>query len=213
MYREEIILPLVKDKDVLDCGGIDHWAFALKESRGDWLHALVAREARSCLGLDILADRVAKINEQGRYKFIVANAESLEFREAFDVVVAGEFVEHIYNVGLFLDSAWKALRPEGVLVVTTPNSYGLSIMLQALFLGRERCHPEHTCYYSPQTLSYVVGRHGFRVERLHLTGRPARWKAVAGLRRAVSRISPILSDQLVLVARKLASQDKYTGKW
>ena len=213
MYREQLILELVRGKDVLDCGGVDHSAHEMKQERGDWLHALVAREARSCLGVDILDARVAAINASGTYRFVVANAESLPYEEAFDVVVAGELIEHIYNAGMFLDSAWRALRDGGKLVITTPNAYALSLVGRALVCGTERCHPEHTCYYSPQTLTYLVARHGFEIEHVGLLERPARSRLIGCLRSAMSRLRPLLSEQLLLVARKLPQQEKYSDKW
>lgn len=45
MYREDIIIPLVVGKKVLDCGGIDHWAMKMKQEDGNWLHGIVAQHA------------------------------------------------------------------------------------------------------------------------------------------------------------------------
>ncbi len=213
MYREAVIIRHVRDKDVLDCGGVDHWAFEMKESRGDWLHSIVAREARAGIGVDILESHVNRINRDGKYRFVQANVESLPFENEFDVVLAGEIVEHIYNMGLFLDSAWKALRPRGVLIITTPNKFRLTGMLYGIVLGRERCHPEHTCHYSPQTLSYVVGRHGFTIEEIHLLPRRARSRFVQFFRSLVCMVRPLLAETIVLVARKSPGQKKYEDKW
>ena len=212
-YREAIVLRHVEGKDVLDCGGVDHTALEMKQARGNWLHSIVAARARSCVGVGILEDRVRAINEVGVFNFVVANVESLPFENQFDVVLAGEIAEHVYNMGLFLDSAWKALRRDGTLVITTPNAYALTALLFAVLLGKERCHPEHTCYYSPQTLCYTVEHHGFTVEELHLLPRPARSRLTQLFRRIVCRIRPILSETLVLVSRKCPIQDKYCDKW
>jgi 2-polyprenyl-3-methyl-5-hydroxy-6-metoxy-1,4-benzoquinol methylase len=45
----------------------------------------------------------------------------LPFKEEFDVVVAAEVVEHIVDTEAFLDNCADALRPGGVLILTTPN--------------------------------------------------------------------------------------------
>ena len=161
MYREQLLLKLVEGKAVLDCGGADHGAFEEKLDRGHWFHAFVAAHARACVGIDILEAAVRRINEFGRYRFVVGNVEDMPFVEMYDVVTAGELVEHIYNMGLFLDSAWRALRPGGHLVITTPNALSATGIVYAAALRRELNHPEHTCLYTPQTLAYVVERHGF----------------------------------------------------
>lgn len=41
--------------------------------------------------------------------------------EAFDVVYAGEVIEHVYNPDLLVREARRTLRPGGSLVITTPN--------------------------------------------------------------------------------------------
>lgn len=213
MYREDVIIPLVTNKDVLDCGGVDHWAMTMKQERGDWLHGTIAEHARSILGVDILEESVEKVNAQGRYRFIVGNVEELGFDQEFDVVVAGEIVEHIYNMGQFLDSAWRALRKDGVLIITTPGHHALAKVLYSALLNRESCHPEHTCYYSKQTLSYIVSKHGFSVREVHLLSRRAASPLVERIRNAVIRLRPSLAEQLVLVAQKGYTQSKYEGKW
>ncbi len=213
VFREEIILNVTAGKDVLDCGGVDHWAFEQKLTTGEWLHAKIHRSAKSCLGIDILDANVEKINQQGKYKFLAANVEELKFDSEFDVVVAGEIIEHLYNPGKFLDSAWRALRPHGYLVITTPNAYSFSAMLYALILRREKCHPEHTCYFSPQTLTYLVERHGFKIEKVYHASSPSQSRWIEFLRKIVIAVNPLLCERVVLTATKTSQHRKYEDKW
>lgn len=213
IYREDIIIPLVTDKKVLDCGGIDHWAAELKQLRGDWLHGIIAEHSSFCLGVDILEDETQKVNRQKKYNFLVANVEALPFKGKFDVIVAGEIVEHIYNMGLFLESAWEALVKEGILIITTPNCYSASLWLKAAFHAKERCHPEHTCYYSVQTLTYVVKRHGFKVVQSNILPRSAKSRIIHLFRNIIALVRPIFSETIFLIAKKMPMQDKYSRKW
>ena len=212
-YREDVILPLVADKKVLDCGGVDHNFGADKRQEGDWLHDLLVEAASECLGVDILEDRVKEINANSKYSFIACNVEELRFRQEYDVVVAGEIIEHIYNAGLFLDGVWRSLKNDGILVITTPNAYGASYAFQSWFRGREVYHKEHTCYYSRQTLSYIVERHGFQVESIQILQRPAKTPIRKFVRKIQHIIRPNNSEQLVLVAKKMPDQKKYIDKW
>ena len=213
MYREDVILPLVEGKRVLDCGGVDHCFVEHKRDEGSWLHDQICNRAEDCLGVDILDDRVKQLNAIEGYKFLTANVEEMNFEKQFDVVVAGELIEHIYNAGLFLDGAWRALRENGILVVTTPNYQAFSKMLYTVIRGKEVCHEEHTCYYSRQTLSYLVERHGFEIKEFHVLARPARTRVKHWVRSAVHAIRPQLGEQLVLVAQKKSQQSKYSDKW
>jgi SAM-dependent methyltransferase len=213
MYREEIINHYVGAKDVLDCGGVDHWAFRLKADRGDWLHSLVTQRARTCVGVDILVENIRSLRNLGDYIFVAANAEDLPFQNCFDVVLAGELVEHLDNMGRFCHSAWNALREDGVLIVTTPNNWAISKVLRALIVGRECCHPEHTCWYSPQTLRYILEQHCFTVEVCRVVARPARYGPINWLYTALAAVRPLLAETLVIVARKAGGQNRKVKKW
>lgn len=213
MIREDVILDRVKGKRVLDCGGADHYAFEQKLAGGEWLHDKIASRASECVGVDILQSRVDQINRSGRYKFIAANVEKLSFKEEFDVAVAGEIIEHVYNAGHFLESMWRALKPDGELILTTPNAYSLTGILNVMLLGRERCHPEHVCLYSPQTLRYILERHGFKIEQFHLTTRPARWFFFRWLRKLATCMNRKLAEKLVVIARKSPDKPMYDGIW
>ena len=60
---------------------------------------------------------------------------------SFDVVYAGEVIEHIFDTEAFLKRCWKALKPSGFLLVTTPNLGSLENRLRLLFGG----YPVNAC--------------------------------------------------------------------
>ncbi|MCX7806583.1 MAG: class I SAM-dependent methyltransferase [Planctomycetota bacterium] len=211
--REEIIIPLCRGRDCLDCGAADHDAFVEKQEAGTWLHARIAEVARSCLGVDLLEERVREINATGRYRFMTCDVERMEFDSEFDVVVAGELIEHLFNPGLFLDGAWRALRINGRLIITTPNPFSCTNILKTIFFGKEKIHPEHTMLFSPQPLAYIVSRHGFAVESIHLVPRPARHRIVGAVRSALGFVRPILHETIVLVAAKEGERKHHAGMW
>jgi 2-polyprenyl-3-methyl-5-hydroxy-6-metoxy-1,4-benzoquinol methylase len=50
------------------------------------------------------------------------DAEHLAFAEnSFDVVLASEVIEHLWNPHSFIDEAYRVLKPEGWLIVETPE--------------------------------------------------------------------------------------------
>ena len=211
--REEIILPLIAGKRVLDCGGAEHNAYRERQTADEWLHAALAAHAQEVLGVDVLPAAVDAINREGRYRFLCANAEELPFEQEFDVVVGGELIEHLYNPGRFLLSARRALRPEGLLILTTPNAHSLSQWASIVLRRREQTHPEHVCLFTRQTLTYLVERHGFRDLQLSCLDRPARSRLTGVLRGVLVRLFPALCETLVLVARKAPTVNLYGDKW
>ena len=189
---------LAVGRDVLDCGAAE--AVTGKPGvcggRDVWLHAVIAGHSRSCLGIDLDADLVRKINEDGKYRFVAGNIEQMAFAAQFDLVTAGDVIEHLDNPGAFLSRVHSALRPGGRLALTTPNAFGATYVAKAALLGREVIEPGHTCWYSPQTLTQLLNRHGFDVDRLVLLSRPARYAPVEKVRSWLARLQPMLADQI-----------------
>ncbi len=81
--------------------------------------------------------------------FIKGDAQDFTLERKFDMVFAGEIVEHLYNPDGLIASCLLALRPGGHLVLTTPN---LSCFYNRIFL---------LCGWSPAayfpSLRYQVG--------------------------------------------------------
>lgn len=94
----------------------------------------------------------------------MADAEHLEnFRKGtFDVVVAGEVLEHLPSPGSFLNSAHTVLKQDGSLIVSTTNAFCLRRFLRIPF-GKESIHIDHLAYFSHRTLQRLAEVCGYRV--------------------------------------------------
>jgi len=115
-------------------------------------------------GLDILA-----ANGTGNlYRADLEKLDEVAMSETFDVIVAGEMIEHLNNPGLFLTGIQRFMNAETRLVLTTINAYcGMRWFWYGLRGRRgkqEPVHPDHVAYYSYSTLSLLVRRHGLDVD-------------------------------------------------
>src|SRR6186997_4676 len=104
-------------------------------------------------GLDILA-----ANGTGNlYRADLEKLDEVAMSETFDVIVAGEMIEHLNNPGLFLTGIQRFMNAETRLVLTTINAYcGMRWFWYGLRGRRgkqEPVHPDHVAYYSYSTLS------------------------------------------------------------
>lgn len=81
-------------------------------------------------------------------------------RARYQLVVAGEVLEHVPDAGAFLRGCRELLAPGGRLCVTVPNACAPKIGLRSL-AGREVVHPDHYTYYSPRTLARTLRGAGF----------------------------------------------------
>ena len=113
-HRYAMVLDMVKKKAVLDvaCG----------EGYGSFLMADVAH---TVIGVDISDEAVrhaSSVYNKPNLKFLHGSATNLVFPDdLFDVVVSFETIEHLAEQEQMLAEIRRVLRPNGALVISSPN--------------------------------------------------------------------------------------------
>lgn len=111
--RYRWVAPLAAGKDVLDAGCGVGYGSAL----------LAAAGARSVTGVDAFAAAVLEARQQDRHAstFLVGDLRDLPLEDdSVDLVVCFEVIEHIDEQERLISELRRVLRPDGVLVVSTP---------------------------------------------------------------------------------------------
>jgi 2-polyprenyl-3-methyl-5-hydroxy-6-metoxy-1,4-benzoquinol methylase len=201
------IQELCKGRRVLDVGCCNHGNLSKWEA-GQFLHAEIAKTAGDLHGLDNDIEALEKLKERG-FKVHEGNAEKLEAAALgqFDVVVAGEIIEHLSNPGLFMDGAYSLLNPGGVLVATVPNAWSFT-RLKQLYKGLDDVqwtHSQHTAWYSKATIAALFRRHGFEPVELGFCDmyKSSRWlKTFRDRLRLGWAMKPEFSESVFIVGRK-----------
>lgn len=160
--REEFILDICRNQNVLHLGCADSPYTVERIEKGNWLHSKLSKVASACVGIDLDSNSIQQIAEKyGINNIICGNVEKLDHLKLglFDVVVAGEIIEHLNNPGLFLESVRSVLSPSGRLVITTTNAFCFRKFIRIPF-GQESIHPDHTFYFSHTTLHSLAKRFG-----------------------------------------------------
>lgn len=142
IYKKEIILEYIKNKEVLDLGSTTN-----KKDIFDAIKKL----ARNVIGVDIQKSDDPQIIE--------GNVENINLNKEFDVIIAGDIIEHLDNAGIFLDNMYHHLKDNGLLIITTPNAKSLAY----LFF---KANPQHTCWYCKHTLRQALERHKFKIKKI-----------------------------------------------
>lgn len=173
--REKFILEMCARKKVLHLGCADAPYTAERLQTGTWLHDKVTAVSAECLGVDMEQKSIEWLAEtHGITNIVCGNAEALDsLNDTFDVVLAGEIIEHLNNPGNFLETARRVLKPNGKLLITTTNAFCLRRFLRIPF-GYESIHPDHTYYYSHATLEALAGRFGYCLQAAHAYRLPNR---------------------------------------
>jgi len=165
--RFEVIGQYVVNRDVLDLGCVDarpqrHTAEQRIEYKANLLHKRIAELNPNVLGIDIDPDGARILNEQG-FHVQVGDVETMDLHRQFDTIVAGEIIEHLENPGLFLRNMRRHLKPDGVLIVSTPNPFYAGSRWKIWRYGKPAVHEDHTNWQDPITLSSLLKRTGFVV--------------------------------------------------
>lgn len=192
--RLDLIKKVCEGKSVLDVGCVGEMT---PYGHPLWLHSQVCEVASSVLGIDNDLKRVNEIRRAG-YKVVPADAEDFNLNESFDVVLAGELIEHLSNPGKFLESAAHHLRKGGKLVLTTPNLHAAYHLKEKFLHCRDS--KKHVLGFTPGLLRNLLERSGWKVEQMRLVSH----EAVSSWRGKLSSrlLPPFLRDTIFCVAAR-----------
>jgi SAM-dependent methyltransferase len=158
-----------RDKVVLDLGCIDHSENNWRSRY--WLHKAIKSVARTLTGLDYYLEGVIKLKELG-FNVIHGDAQSFKFDEKFEVITAGDLIEHLPNLDGFFSSVKNALIDDGVLVITTPNPWCWKYFLYHLFFKKLKpVNREHVTWFCLQTLENLALRFDLKIVEYEYSSR------------------------------------------
>lgn len=160
-YNYSLVKKYIKNKRVLDVGC--------------WSGQLVSLEIKSAarvVGIDPGAQAINYAKKTiPKAKFIVGRAQKLPFKKnSFDAVTFCDVIEHLPAGSelLALQEIYRVLKPNGIMLVATPNNHPLSILFDpAYFLVGHR-------HYSAGNLAGMIRKSGFKVRSIYKKGGIAR---------------------------------------
>jgi len=161
--RGRYLCDLVAGKSVLDVGIIEHTRQACESP--NWLHRRLCSSASRCLGVDILATEVDHLRTKG-FEVICADITAKPLPELFDVIIAGEVLEHIELPGAFMGNCAQMLKPGGRLVVTVPNPWYANRIWKNVWNRLTYVDSaDHVAWYDASTLYELGQRHDLELRR------------------------------------------------
>ena len=144
--------------------------------------AELAESGRRVVGLDRVAP--AARARSGGCRFVQGDLERLPFASAsFACVTSFQVIEHLADPHVYLAEIARVLRPDGTLLLSTPN-----------LLQSDRENPYHLHEYEAAELAGVLGAHFASVEMrgVHAVGVAARYHADRLRRiRLITRLDPL----------------------
>jgi 2-polyprenyl-6-hydroxyphenyl methylase/3-demethylubiquinone-9 3-methyltransferase len=146
---------------------------------GGILSEPLARLGAAVVGVDPSASNIAVAQQHAAQSGLAidyrcATAEALaDAAESFDVVLAMEVVEHVAEVGLFVDLAAQMVKPDGLLFVATLNrtvkSFALAIVgAEYILRWLPRGTHQWDKFVTPNELEIAIALSGLQI--VHETG-------------------------------------------
>lgn len=147
-------------KKLLDVGFAEHGLQYAKEN--NWFHRKLRLDSRHIVyGLDVNKRAVDDIQGLTGYSnLIVGDAtdkSALVGGGGFDVIHAGDIIEHLCDIGGFLQFCKNNLKRGGRIVITTPN-----VLCRSSFTTYKQmgviANMEHTCWITPTNMNELCRR-------------------------------------------------------
>lgn len=166
--RVRIMLRLINslnfcNKNILDIGCNDGTLLSLIANRDNNFYGIEA----SNYGVDECIKKGIMVKQ-----FFIDGQNTLPFKNnMFDLIIASEIMEHIYDTDFFLAEIRRLLKKGGFFLVSTPNIASLGRRLM-LLLGinpiietspHEQDSSGHIRYFTFKTLADLLNKHGFRI--------------------------------------------------
>jgi ubiquinone/menaquinone biosynthesis C-methylase UbiE len=165
VQRVEFIKKACVGRKVLHLGCTDYPFTEQAIENEMLLHFELEKVAGELYGFDFDQKGIDVLEKAGGKNLYRADLEKLEnvpLEETFDVIIAGEMIEHLSNPGLFLRGIQRFMDEKTNLLITTINAYSAMRFMIYGLRGKkganEPVHPDHVAYYSYKTLNLVLER-------------------------------------------------------
>lgn len=141
------------------------------------------------------ADRAAK---ECACTIMIGNLEEARFKDSFfDVVCAGDVLEHVISPSVFLSEVLRVLKDDGILYIAVPNAasfyYAFFGLMATINHKNYFVLPHHLYHFSPETLKKLLDKTGFELAELRFSHsrNPSWWMGIFNFH-----------DRIVALARK-----------
>ncbi|MBD2772386.1 class I SAM-dependent methyltransferase [Iningainema tapete] len=126
----------------------------------------------------------------------------------FDVVLAGEVIEHVLDTDLFLQRCFDALRPGGYLLLTTPNLSSFANLRywvqtdQYMWVDSGANQFGHVRYLAPKRMHTALKAAGFDSIVMKTVSGLESFQIFPLLHRFIQQVFPLRGNRLCVIACK-----------
>jgi 2-polyprenyl-3-methyl-5-hydroxy-6-metoxy-1,4-benzoquinol methylase len=164
--------------------------------------------AKRVVGIDLSKEGINYLKSKGFLDLFVIDIENEDIGKKingrFDIILAGEILEHLSNPGIALNRLNLFMEDDAILVITVPNTFYIGNIVRNLF-GKEFINRDHVAYYSPATIDHLCRRFNFEIINVFYSLlKPANYKGrfLFPMKILLQRLIPYLSDGIIFIVKK-----------
>ncbi|MEW6095170.1 MAG: class I SAM-dependent methyltransferase [bacterium] len=139
--------------------------------------------------------------EKTKVQVATGKLEEVRFPDAyFDAIVMIELIEHTQNPNIFLKEVYRILKPDGMILITTPNSKSIHGKIWKRTFQETFLIPEHLFLFSIPTIKRILELINFRIIHLQTKTYLRRYydyKVPNGLLRQIRKLGRKLMLRLI----------------
>lgn len=132
-------------------------------------HRLYEKSAKEIIGVDYNKDLIKEAKERLGYTIhycdLTNTYDVLDIIKQFgqfNTIICTDVIEHISNLGLFLNNIKLMLEDEGQLLLTTPNMRSPRWM-QMCIQNKYKVNDDHICWFDIFTLGNLLRRQNLKI--------------------------------------------------
>ena len=208
--KEDFIVAISSGLTVLHLGCVGFTDLAGEDrvrSAKQSLHWKLTQCAK-VVGVDRSSDVIEEMRKLGIFDNVVPGdverLDELPVNQKFDLVIAGDIIEHLSNPGRMLDGIKRFCRADTRVIITTPNAFGAPNYLR-YSAGRFHEGAEHVMSFNQQNLVTLLNRHGYTIAESHTCFQPRSAEAHNGLAfhagKSILKLFPRFGGTLLVMAR------------
>jgi len=167
---------------------------------------ILSKEGANCFGIDFNPRKI----EGARIIQADLNEGIPELGIKFDIIFAGEVIEHLLDDGKFISDCFMVLKSEGILIVTVPNLVSFLNRFLMFFgsmpLTAYAAAPFHYHIYNRNKLKILIKEQGFKILKVTSSYLPlnllTKIPIIGRIFSFLGDIFPTLGNQLMVFAKK-----------
>ncbi|RLJ09138.1 MAG: hypothetical protein DRP13_01020 [Candidatus Aenigmatarchaeota archaeon] len=200
--RRKILEKYCKNKTVLDIGCIG----GIGKNNDKFTHNIIRNVTKEVIGIDINKQKIEYYNKRG-YNIMFGDIQdpSLKINKKFDVVFAGEIIEHVEDQKTFLNNVKKMLKPDGIFILSTPNAHDIAYHINRIFFRIKDDYITcknigHVIIHSYGTIRYLLEKYGFEIKEFYYINSICLTKR-RKMMKILTRIFPDFAESILIVAK------------